>query len=482
MPGPTYIGNIGVYIPPLRLTRASIAAATSWLNPGATAIARGARAICNWDEDAVTMAVEAGRGLRGAMTPGRLLLASTTLPFVDRSQAALVAAALDLDAQLQTQDAGGTLRAGTSALLQAAQSNVDQDAWVIATDARVAQPGSGDEMRFGHAAVALQLSSQSSARNSPIATLLGAASLSENFVDHYRGSEAEFNYTLEERWVRDSAQLPMPPRAIAAALKSAGVDAATVQHIAMPGATALVRKIAERCGMKHAVVVDNLHADCGDSGVAHPLLLLASVLERANPGEHIAVIGFGQGVDALIFRVESGVMALRAKAPIATALAKRREESQYLRYLSHAGLVNMDFGMRAERDQRTAHSVAWRKHRMLDAFVGGQCKACNTVQFPLSRVCANPDCRVTDQQQPYALAESKGHLKTFTEDWQAYSPRPPYVYGNVAFEPGGNLLMELTDVAPGELTIGDALRFVFRVKDIDRARGFRRYFWKAVRA
>jgi uncharacterized OB-fold protein len=103
------------------------------------------------------------------------------------------------------------------------------------------------------------------------------------------------------------------------------------------------------------------------------------------------------------------------------------------------------------------------------------------VQFPLARVCVNPQCRATDTQQPHRLADSTGRVKTFTEDWQAFAPRPPYVYGNVEFAEGGNLLMEFTDVEPGELAVGDPVRFEFRIKDEDRARGFRRYFWKATR-
>jgi hydroxymethylglutaryl-CoA synthase len=94
-------------------------------------------------------------------------------------------------------------------------------------------------------------------------------------------------------------------------------------------------------------------------------------------------------------------------------------------------------------------------------------------------VCVNPECRVTDTQIPYRLAESQGRVKSFTEDWQAYAARPPYFYGNVEFAAGGNLLMEFTDVEPGMLKVNDALRFVYRIKDEDRARGFRRYFWKA---
>jgi len=42
--------------------------------------------------------------------------------------------------------------------------------------------------------------------------------------------------------------------------------------------------------------------------------------------------------------------------------------------------------------------------------------------------------------------------------------------------------MEVTDIDAGELKVNDAVRFVFRIKDEDRPRGFRRYFWKAAKA
>src|SRR3970282_341863 len=53
--------SFGAYIPRLRLQRQAIAAANSWFNPGLRGLAKGERAMANWDEDAVTMAVEAAR-------------------------------------------------------------------------------------------------------------------------------------------------------------------------------------------------------------------------------------------------------------------------------------------------------------------------------------------------------------------------------------------------------------------------------------
>ena len=115
----------------------------------------------------------------------------------------------------------------------------------------------------------------------------------------------------------------------------------------------------------------------------------------------------------------------------------------------------------------------------ITGFVGGRCGSCGTLQFPRARVCVNPECRKTDTQAEVRLADGRGRVKSFTEDWQAYSPRPPLVYGNVEFEGGGNLLMEFADTDSGETRVGMPVRFVFRIKDVDPLRAFRRYFWKA---
>ena len=235
---------------------------------------------------------------------------------------------------------------------------------------------------------------------------------------------------------------------------------------------------ATSCGLTRALSDDGLWNACGDTGAAHPLLCLAAVLEKAAPAEVILMVGFGQGVDAVVIQVLPGIAQRKAK-PVESTLARGLAEPSYVRYLSHSGLLDVDFGMRAERDNRTAHTVAYRKRRAITGFVGGRCGACGTIQFPRSRVCVNPDCRAADSQDEYRLADSTGRVKSFTEDWQAFSPRPPLIYGNVEFAGGGNLLMEMTDVAPGQLAAGLPVSFVFRIKDRDSLRGFRRYFWKA---
>jgi len=41
-------------------------------------------------------------------------------------------------------------------------------------------------------------------------------------------------------------------------------------------------------------------------------------------------------------------------------------------------------------------------------------------------------------------------------------------------------MMDIGDVVQGEVDSGMDVRMVFRIKDFDDQRGFKRYFWKAV--
>ncbi|HEX8758217.1 MAG TPA: OB-fold domain-containing protein [Steroidobacteraceae bacterium] len=485
MTGAASIVSCGLYLPQWRIERARIAQALSWLgSPGAAPVS-GARAVCNWDEDALTMAVEAGRrcmaGAKEAV-PAALSLASTTLPFADRSNATLAAEALDLPDTLRTDDRTGSLRAGTTALAEAARCSLEAPTLIVASDSRLARPGSAAEMEYGAGAVALLVARDPPAAGcEPLATLSAVAHLSADFVDHYRMSGEDFDYRLEERWVRDEGALKLMPAAISRALAAADTAPAGIAHLAIPAPAGTAKRVAQAAGLAHARLHPGLREDCGDLGAAQPLLLLLSMLAAAAPGERLLLVGFGQGVDALVL-IAGEAAAAHARRELAQAMARRRPEPHYTRYLAHRGLLSPDFGMRAERDHRTAQSAAWRKHRELTAFVGGRCAACGTVQFPKSRVCVNPECRRTDTQTGERLAQTLGRVRSFTEDWQAYTPHPPYIYGNIGLEAGGNLLMELTDVEPGELEVGAAVRFVFRIKDFDGQRAYRRYFWKATGA
>src|SRR5262245_1180152 len=109
----------GAYLPRLRLARRSVAEANAWFNPALRGLAKGERPMCNWDEDAVTMAVEAARDCltgQDRNTVSALSLASTSFPFEDRLNAGIVLEALNLAPGVAAQDVTASQRAATSAL------------------------------------------------------------------------------------------------------------------------------------------------------------------------------------------------------------------------------------------------------------------------------------------------------------------------------------------------------------------------------
>lgn len=479
----TGIVACGAYVPRLRLQRKAVAEANAWYAPGLRGSAKGERAMANWDEDALTMAVEAGRDCLPSphSESGRgfidaIHFASTSAPFADRSNAGVVARALSLPEAISAIDFGGSQRAGVSALISAFDSVAAgriTSPLVVAGERRKARAASAQEMSFGDAAAAILVGT-----NRCLARLIGSHSLSVDFVDHFRAAGETFDYGWEERWIRDEGYAKIVPEAISALLAKTGVDGATVAHLVLPTPFArLDRQIAERLGISAQRVRDNLAGSVGDSGSAHALLMLCQALEEARTGERILVVQFGQGCDAVLLE-RTDVQT--EKRGVATALARRKEESNYLKFLAFNGLIQLERGMRAEVDRKTSLSVLHRKNEMLNGLVGGECRICGTAQFPRSRICVNPNCHATDSQEAHSFAESDGTVLSWSADYLTYSMAPPSHYGMITFVEGGRLMADITDVEPGQIEAGSRVRMAFRIKEFDEKRGFRRYFWKAV--
>jgi len=469
--------SFGAYLPRARMQRKAVAAANGWFAPGLKGLGKGERAIGNWDEDTITMAVEAARDCLGDLDRTALkqvVLASTTHPFDDRQNATVVATALHLPSALRTSDAAGSLRAGTGALIAALQGG--ERTLVIASDMRRAKAGSTQEMQYGDGAAAMLVG-----EGTPVARLLGAHTESVDFVHQYRMHDRNSDYGWEERWIRDEGYLKLVPRAVGALLKRCGVEPGAVAHFCMPGTLSKVQTaVARKCGLAETAARDALGATVGDTGAAHALLMLAAALEDAKPGDKVLVAGFGEGCDVLLLEVGSGQGA--AKRGVKGALADRREESNYLRWLSFTGTIDLERGMRAEVDKATAMTVLYRNRDMIEGLVGGKCRSCGTVQYPRQRYCVNPACNALDSQDDYVFSERTGKVISYTADGLTYSPDPPTYFGMVQVDGGGRMLMDFTEVDPASMDVGLPVKMVFRIKDADSNRGFVRYFWKAAPA
>lgn len=477
--------GFGGYIPRLRLQRKAVAQANAWIAPNFLGKGKGERSMANWDEDAVTMAVEAARDLLGPDDDrshvDALFFGSTTMPFKDRLNAGIISAALTLEETVRAVDVASTQRAGTSALLQAltaVKAGEAKHALVLAADHRKARAASAQELDFGDGAAAVSVGTEN-----VIAKYLGGASLTVDFVDHFRGSTEEFDYNWEERWIRDEGFSKIVPRAVKAALDNAGVKAEEIKHFVMPCAFGdkFVQQLAKKSGIAPEAARDTLAANCGETGAAHSLVMLVHTLQKdAKPGEKVLVLHFGGGCDALVFETTDKLSSQSDKRGIVGSLANRKEETNYLKFLTFNGLIEWEQGMRAEQDKKTALTTLYRNEDMLMGLVGGRCTETGVVQFPRSRISVNPNNHTVDTQEPYKFADRKAKILSWSADFLSASMNPPNHYGMVVFDEGGRIMMDFTDVEQGTVDSGMEVRLVFRIKDFDEKRGFRRYFWKAV--
>ena len=473
------ITSIAAYLPKLRLARKAIADANKWAKPAIVSQAKGCRTSCAPDEDSLTMAIEASRTcLAGAkdFAPTVIHFASTTAPFKDRANSVLLSEALAMPSNIRCGDSSGFLGAGVTALINALCT--DHPTLIAAADKRAAKPGSPLEMTLGHGAAAVTIGS-----DKIIARLIEEHTTAEDFVDHYRSSESDYDYIQEERWVRDEGQMKIVLPAIKALLAKANLDGCDVQHFTIAGVKpAIARQLAKSCGIPEDRLTDSLDFECGNTGTAHALLMLCHAIEHAGPNERILLVNVAQGAQCILFETTEEIEKWTPPKSIKSQVESGLVDHNYNRFLSFNDQLDMDWGVRAERDNRTSLPAFNRHRKTVTSFIGGECIKCGTKQFPKGQACVNPACRCFDTLIDHPFQNKIGKVKSFTEDWLAISTNPPLMYGNVAFEGGGVIMMEFADFEPSELKVGQPVRFVFRIKDKDSKRNFCRYFWKAVPA
>lgn len=479
MPG---IVSYGAYVPWQYLDRKRIFQAMGWFSPATFGVARGNRSVANHDEDSLTMAVAAARACLAAAPAGRIdgiTVASTTLPYQERQNAAIAAAALNAGSSLRSQDATGSLRCATTALLSAfdavAAGSLARPL-VAAADCRLGRMGGAAEHLLGDGAAAVVAGEGGS-----VADLVAAASVTADFPDHLRATGDRFDRVWEERWVAAAGYGRLIPEAVGALLAKAGCAPADVARfvVACPVPRVLAG-FARKLGVPPERFQDNLAGQVGDTGAALPLMMLAAALDDAAPGDRIVLAGFGSGCDALLLRATDRLPALRAGLTgLAAQLAARHELESYEKYAVFKRALPLEVGIRGEANPITAQSVLARERCAILGLVGARCTACGTPQYPPGRVCASPGCREVDAMEPYPFAGRSGKLFTFTGDNLAFSLDPPAIYGLVDFEGGGRMQLDLTDCGLAEMSVGMPVELVFRRKYLDTERAMSGYFWKA---
>jgi hydroxymethylglutaryl-CoA synthase len=472
------ITSYSAYIPWYRLSRAKMNEATGFLMTFPTP---GERSVANQNEDSVTMATAAGiYCLEGEdrNQVGGLYFATSTPSYLVRQQASIVSTALDLREDIRVADFASGNKAGTTALmnaLDAVKAGSLKNVMVTAADCRVVKPGSPQEYVYGDGAVSIMVG-----QGDVVAELEGTYSLSVDFVDRWRAVYDEFDHAWEDRWIRDEGYEKLIPRAIDGLLKQQGLAAGDIAKVIICYPMARQHaNLNKRLGFSPAQVQDHLIDKVGDTCAAHPLLMLVGALEEAKAGDRILVSSFGQGVDALLFRVTDKIGHMKDKWGLKKALARRKELESWERFASMRGAVKFYLGPREGEFGFTSYSLAWRERKQISRLYGHKCKKCGTPQFPPRRICVNPNCKAIDQMEDYRFSDRTGKIFSFVVDYNVAVPVPPVVHAYINFDGGGRIQLQVVDVDPFSIQIGQPMEMTYRRKQVDVPRGVSIYYWCA---
>jgi len=465
------IVGYGTYVPYYRLQRAAIGAA---LGAGG---GRGTRSVASYDEDATSMSVEAARNLfrsfsaGTAPTPDALYFASATPPYLDKTNANAVHAALDFPSSVFAGDMVGSVRSTTAALT--ASLNDQRPVLMTSSDVRSGRPSSADEANMGDAAVAILVGSDHDAP--VIAEWLGGASATAEFLDRWRQPGWDYSRVWEERF-GEAVYLPLVTEAATAASKDTDISVDSVDLAIVSGLHArAVRGAARAAGIPgDTPIAGDLSDTVGATGSSHSLLMLANALDTAEPGQIIMVVTLADGCDVNFFRTTDAIADYTPHATVAAQIANGNDSLGYQTFLTWRGFLDREPPRRPDPVPPAAppssRMSAWKY-----GFKGSRDRESGAIHLPPQRVSVKGGN--VDDMEMVPMADVEASVTTFTIDRLAYSLSPPTVGVIIDFDGGGRFKAELTDADPEEVQVGLRVQMTFR--RLLTADGVHNYFWKA---
>ena len=462
------IVSYGSYVPYRRLKRSAIAAVLG------TPAGKGERAIASFDEDSVSMAVEAVRDALKAAPPGdvdTLIFATTTPPYAEKLGAPVIGAAAMLPTEIRASDMTGSVRAGLSALLQGADAigGGARRALVAIGDCRLAAPEGKAEQTTGDGAVAFMLGSEGA-----IAEIEASASLTREFLDTWRAQGERFSHSWEERFTLTQAHSPLLGAVIKKVLEKTKVAPGDLSKVILDAPNVRAAdEIARALKIDPARFSDSFALTVGQTGAAHAGLMLAAALPAAKPGDRILVATVADGADAVVLRVTPANAAFKPVHSVGRMIESKGDVS-YANYLKWREILPTEPPRRPD-PERPAGPPMMRSEKWKFGFIGSRCTNCGTAQLPPQLVCVK--CHQRGKMEPYPFADRTARIATYALDRLAYSLNPPTVNVVIDFAGGGRFLCEMTDCEPDKVAIGDEVEMTFR--RLFTADGVNNYFWKA---
>lgn len=434
---------------------------------------KGQHAICYTDQDIITLAFDACQGL--SKNIDAVLFATTTPVFKNRYHASYMTDLLNLPQGILALDLGTSVRAGTDAFLMADKllSSTDYNNILIIA-AEVYYPEIGKETRaaFGHAAVAMVLSSESG-----IAEIKRTKSYSSALAEDFKYKGESIQY--DARFARTEGF----KNNLALALKESQIDTADTNQVILHSPYA---KIAfgqlKKAGfnLEKQLMKDEVISQLGNTGACHGLILLINALENRSKNQvedkkgNIILFDYLNGTNVIeLSAINTTSSNTLNSTKIFTAIETYQDYLQLRRQgkFTGRGYESIDVFSSEMISEREKDNLLYLKAQ--------KCTKCGTVYFMNAARCNT--CHHT-QFEPTQLSK-KGTVYSQTSEYYFPNSFAPTNMIIIDLEGGGRMTVQQTDDMfandSNTIKIGDQVELVLRkMMENDKKPN---YFWKCIK-
>lgn len=332
------IVSYGFYVPRYRVTVEEIATQNRKNARDIQAsLGLTAKAVAGFDEDSVTMSLEAASmaidGFDRHMID-LVFFGSETHPYAVKPASTIIGEWLDVGNDYNAYDTQFACKAATGAFLSALSGVKAGDArlaLVCAADKATGKPGDALEYTAGSAAVALLLGAEK-----VLLEVLGSHSYSSDTPDFWRRHGASYP-SHAERFTGIPAYFRHITEASTTLLEKLHMKPEDFTHAVfhMPNGRFPV-EVSKRLGFRMEQLEKSLVVrQLGNSYAACAFMGLAATLDHAQPGDTIFFCSYGSGAgsDAMAFRVTEEIMARRRSLKTAMEQYTEVNYAHYLRLL-----------------------------------------------------------------------------------------------------------------------------------------------------
>ncbi len=344
---PAGIVSYGVYIPRYRIRAEEIARVWGERGDMAQNLNVFEKSVPDFDEDAVTIGVEAARNAvkRGSFNPARIgaiYAGSESHPYAVKPTGTIIGEAIGVDHQLTAADFEFACKAGTAAVqacLGLVASNLIDLGLAIGTDTSQGAPGDALEYTAAAGAAAYVIG-----RENLAAEIEGFYSFTTDTPDFWRREGMPYpehggRFTGEPGYFK---HVLSATRGLLKKMRTIPEDYDyAVFH--QPNGKFPVR-VAGQLGFSRDQIEPGLVVPwIGNTYSGSSLIGLAATLDVARPGERIFLASFGSGAgsDAFSIRVKDGIEDVRDKAPKVREFFENVQYLDYAVYAKHKGKLRL---------------------------------------------------------------------------------------------------------------------------------------------